>query len=315
MAPSYRLINYSLRPAKFVERKMIFECLRRLSHFATVESYHYIGFGSLYFADIRLAHKSLGIRDLTSIERDSASKARFEFNRPYRCVKILYGESNVHLPTMDWKRPSIVWLDYDGKLDPGVLTDIRTFVTEAASGSIIVVSVNVESGFNASQLEQLSKTIGAEKLPGDLTEKDFRGWGEAAITRRILNNEVQEHLATRNGPFEEKDRYHYRQLFNFRYADDAKMLTIGGVLFSHEDAPKIERCGFSDFEYVQDGDAACEIRVPKLTHKEIRHLDQQLPKVKPPKVKKIDAPGIPDDDVERYASVYRYFPTFAEAEF
>jgi hypothetical protein len=61
MAGSYEKINYSLRPAKSIERKMLCDAFRRLSAFGKVENYQYIGFGSTYFSDFSLFHKALGI--------------------------------------------------------------------------------------------------------------------------------------------------------------------------------------------------------------------------------------------------------------
>ncbi|HVY39528.1 MAG TPA: O-methyltransferase [Polyangia bacterium] len=317
MSPSYRKINYSLRPAKHVERKMIFESLRRLSQLSKLEEYQYIGFGSVYFADFRLAHKGLGIDALTSVERDGNHRARFEFNRPYRCVNIEYGESTRILPTLSWEKPAILWLDYDGKLDLDVLTDIRTFVVEARPGSVVIVSVNVQGLKDPakSSLDDLIRRVGSEKVPVGTTEKDLRSWGAAAIERRIIQNEIEENLAGRNGPLPPNQKVSYRQLYNFHYADDARMLTTGGLLFSESQRADVDRCSFEDFGYIRSADDATEIVVPRLTHKEIKHLDHQLPKATGAKSKTIQAPGIPSEDVDAYAAVYRYFPSFAEAEF
>src|SRR5688572_20955159 len=98
MAGSYERINYGLRPAKSIERKMLCEAFRRLSEFGSVESYVYIGFGSTYFSDFNLFHKQLGIRNMISLEKDKNNKARFEFNRPFKCITIEYGHSNEILP-------------------------------------------------------------------------------------------------------------------------------------------------------------------------------------------------------------------------
>ena len=46
------------------------------------------------------------------------------------------------LPEVDWTSRAIVWLDYDGKLDAMVLSDLDTVITRARSGSCVVVSVN-----------------------------------------------------------------------------------------------------------------------------------------------------------------------------
>src|SRR4051812_32120603 len=114
MSRSYERINYALRPAKSVERKMMVEAFRRLSEFRLVDTYRYIGFGSTYFADFQLIHKSLNIQAMKSIERDVENRARFEFNKPFRCIEMEFGESNLVLPTLPWADiPTIAWLDYD----------------------------------------------------------------------------------------------------------------------------------------------------------------------------------------------------------
>ncbi|RMG75351.1 MAG: hypothetical protein D6711_06830, partial [Chloroflexi bacterium] len=64
MPSSSRKINYGLRPAKHIERKMLIEIFRRLSEFGSVESYRYIGFGALYFNDFYQFHKYLGIQNM-----------------------------------------------------------------------------------------------------------------------------------------------------------------------------------------------------------------------------------------------------------
>src|SRR5690349_11519838 len=117
---SYEHINYSLRPAKHVERKMLVESFRKLSEFDAIRNYRYIGFGSIYFSDFHLLHKSLGITNMLSIEKDEHNQSRFEFNSPFDCVDIKFGMSDAILPTLEWENiPTIIWLDYDGKLKSG----------------------------------------------------------------------------------------------------------------------------------------------------------------------------------------------------
>ncbi|MHB8524206.1 MAG: O-methyltransferase [Limisphaerales bacterium] len=52
------------------------------------------------------------------------------------------------------------------------------------------------------------------------------------------------------------------------------------------------------------------LKAPCLTQKEIRHLNSQLPKKG--SSRRLHVPGVPTADVERYAEVYRYFPSFSE---
>ena len=74
MPPSYRSIDYSLRPGKYAERRMLSEALRKLHPFAAVDSYRYIGMGSIWFTDFAHFHRTLGITDMVSLEREAQHK-------------------------------------------------------------------------------------------------------------------------------------------------------------------------------------------------------------------------------------------------
>ena len=63
MVDSFRRIDYSLRPAKHAERRMLCDVFRRLTHFQPVETYCYVGFGSVWFSDFVLFHRALGVSE------------------------------------------------------------------------------------------------------------------------------------------------------------------------------------------------------------------------------------------------------------
>ncbi len=312
MSASYRKINYVLRPAKSVERKMLCEAFRYLSSFQSIEEYQYIGFGSTYFSDFYLFHKNLNLSVMYSIEKDTNSKERFEFNRPFKCVKIYFGESNDILPTFDWaKIPSIVWLDYDGKLNEDVLSDINTVFSSAISGSLILISVNAETSNPGDRLNELIRNVGEDRIPVGTEEKDLNKWGTALKSREIINNEIEEVLVNRNGGIDEDEKIIYNQLFNFHYEDDAKMLTLGGVIHNESDKYKFLSCTFGQLDFVRIDQEPYLIRVPNLTYRELRFLDTHLPLENNSSLK---LPGVPPGDIDAYARIYRYFPIFAEAE-
>ena len=318
MTASYERIHYGLRPAKNVQRKMLVETIRRLSEFGVVDSYRYIGFGSTYFSDFILFHKLLGIRNMISIERDISNKPRFEFNRPYNCIRMLFGESNEVLPTLAWNVKTILWLDYDGSLESSVLTDVKYFCASAVPGSVIIVTVNAEPrelDEGKPRLEELQKSLGKDRIPPDVKEEDLSDWGTAAVFRRILASEILETLSERNGGLTEENKIEYQQLFYFCYRDGDRMLTTGGVVYEKGQGPIIARCGFDRLSFLRFSQNAkskpCVLEVPKLTYKEIRHLDRQLPRLKG---KKLTARRVPSADIKKYENIYRYFPTFAETE-
>lgn len=317
---SYERINYALRPAKSIERKMMVEALRKLAPFGAISAYRYIGFGSTYFSDFVLVHKALGISNMVSIEQDVENQDRFTFNRPYRCITIEFGSSTEVLPTLPWNVRTIGWLDYDGPLDASVLADARFFVATARAGSVFIVSVNAEpdrkpEGADAEiakyRLDKLKERVGETKVPDDVMGKHLSKWGTAAAYRRIIANEIETTLVERNGALEAGSKLRFKPLFHFRYADNAKMLTVGGLLFDEGQDALVSSCNFEKLDFIRTNGEPYLIEAPNLTYREIRHLDRQLPCSA---VADLDAPGVPADDIRKYSDVYRYFPTFAETE-
>lgn len=291
---------------------MLCETFQRLAHFRDLQSYRYIGFGSRYFSDFILIHRVLGIRNMISIEQDGTNKRWFEFNRPFNCISPYYKHSNLVLPILDWDIPTIIWLDYDGKLDETVFFDILSFCTSAQAGSIIVLSVNAEGQAYSSlkqRLNGLIEQIGEERVPSGITGKDLTKNGRLQVYRNVIDNEIREKLSERNGALSEHLQLNYQQLFNFSYEDGAQMLTVGGIIYTKDQELLLEKCSFSDFEFIRSNEEVYKIQVPHLTFREIHYLNQLLPfDGDPPDI------FIPEKEVRQYAKIYRYFPTFTEAE-
>lgn len=312
--PSYEKVHFVLRPAKNVERKMLAEAFQRLALIDRLESYRYVGFGSIYFADFSLFHRTLGIRDLISIERADGRRARFKANRPFKCIDIKLGESTAVLPALGWQRKTILWLDYDDVLMPYMLMDIQSFCARAAPGSVLLVTVDAREGpysESDTRLDRLAARLGRERLPAALDEEHLAGWGTASVYRDIIDGETQANLAARNAARDPDSRLTYRQLFNFHYADTSKMLTVGGIIYDLPLAHKVQECAFEQIPFVREGPEHYAIETPNLTYRELHRLASQLPCDDPSKLK---APGVPLEDKRRYARLYRYYPTFAEAD-
>jgi hypothetical protein len=320
---SYERINYSLRPAKCIERKMMCEAFWRLFALGGADNYRYVGFGSTFFSDFLLFHRSLGIADMVSIEKDERNRERFMFNRPFSCIELVFGHSNKVLPTLSWDKPTILWLDYESKLNDLVLSDISFFCANAASRSVLVVTVNAEPDpvgrgsfdkLKMRRMRRLVKRVGEERVPPDISGADLAGWGLADICRTIIHNQIQQTLSQRNGVLATESKIQYRQLFNFHYADAMKMLTVGGLLYQHEQTSTVNHCDFGALSFVRSDDQSYLIQVPNLTLRELHHLDTYLPIDASQDLQELDTVAIPEEHVRRYAEVYRYFPTFAEIE-
>lgn len=311
MKSSYEKINYALRPAKNIERKMILESLQRLTEFGRLDAYRYVGFGSPFYSDFSLLHRQLGLRTMISIEEDTEKAERFVFNKPFGCIRLILGDSNDVLPGLDWDQRSIVWLDYDGKLDAAKLADVRTVVTSAASGSVLIVTVNSQpDSLEENRLELFEKRLGSHNVPLGTKSSQLEGWELAMTSRIVIGNSITDALNDRNGALQPEHRFDYKQIYNFQYSDGARMLTVGGVLHDGGHAGKFAACDFDSLNFVSMNDEPFSIPVPSLTFREMRHLDEQLPiATELPTV-----PDVPEEDVERYAELYRYFPKFVDAE-
>lgn len=324
MSKSYERLYYYLRPAKTIERKMLCEALRRLLIAYELAEYRYVGFGSTFFSDFILIHKSLGLNDLINIEKEKEDRRRFVFNSPYKCIKLLFGESNEVLPKINWIRKRIIlWLDYDNKLNEGMLTDIGTFISRAKAGSIILITIDISPDElltekkSKTRYEQLSDRIGRGKIPIEIEEKDLDAKNYPEICYNIVNNEIDEILTTRNGGL--KDKLFYKQLFNFYYRDGSSpMLSFGGILYSDKDKSKIDRCNFNRLNFIKCNRNIYDpykIDVPILTFREMRHLDKILPYENISEIKNKDRlKFLKTKMVEDYRKIYRYFPNFVEAE-
>jgi hypothetical protein len=304
-------VDYNLRPAKHIERVMLSQSLRRLAPFGSVERYRYVGFGALYYRDFRLFHRDLGITDMVSLEMDTNSQVRYEFNAPFSCVKTLFGPSVELLPTLPWNIQTILWLDYTDKLERDTLADVGFFSANCVPGSVLIVTVNVQADRLIDGPRQLLvERLSEQNVPPELNDQELTGWGLSAVSRRIINNKVQETLAERNGPLAPGRRMRFRQLFNFEYADEARMLTFGGIFFEEDQRAVAASCSFELLPFIRGEDSPYRIEVPKLTYKEIHHIQSQLPGDGRP----IERKGVPVEEVDRFRQVYRYFPVFTPTE-
>ena len=320
MTASYRMVDYSLRPAKFAERKMLVEALGRLSVFGSLRTYRYVGFGSIWYADCVLFHRTLGIERIVSIERERDEEERFVFNKPYGGIELRMDDSALVLPSLDWRHRTILWLDYDDPLSPAILDDVRTVATRACPGTALIVSVQAEKIWDrripddpvhVSCRDRFLRFFGARRTPRTLSAADLRGWGLSRSVRRVVRDEVEDGLRQVNEAREGGQRMKFRQFVAFEYADNAKMTTIGGVFIDAGQDAVFASAGFGDLPFFRASENALRIEVPLLTPREMRHLDERLPL---PDGEMVEPGPIPNRDAKHYAALYRHLPNFAAYE-
>lgn len=293
---------------------MLCEAFRRL-RFHVLEDYQYIGLGSVFFADFRMFHRNLGISRMFSIEKHSENADRFEWNKPYSGISMMFGTTEHRLSDIDFSQPSIIWLDYDGPLNRSVIGDLRTVSHSASHGSVLVVTVNAHprhpSAEGADMLEQVRDEVGNDRVPVQTTLTSLRGWGLSNFYRQVGDNEIRDALSTANGVRDNHQRLSFEQLFNFRYEDGAKMGTFGGVFFENNRRAEFDACAFERLEYVRRASEFFKIEAPKLTTREMAYLERELPV---PRDADLDFAQMPERDARSYMQLYRYLPTFAPVD-
>lgn len=318
---SFELINYNIRVNKSIERKMICEVLNRLSLIDTLNNYRYIGFGATYFADFNLIHKQLGITDLTSIEAEEEKRERFELNKPFDCIKMIYGTSTEVLPNYDLhKKKNIIWLDYDGVVKDYIFSDINTIVSNSIAGSVFLFSVNVElprdKRNKKKAIEVLKERVGEERIPVEFLQNTLNPQNYIKLVYQMIDRQIKKSLSIRNGTNE--NQLEYKQVFNFLYKDGAAMLTVGGIIYNNSQKQAINKMKLEELKYFRSNEDIYRISCPNLTYKEIQLLNSLLPcdfnldefkNITNENFKEIPIDSI---DIINYAEVYRYYPNYAE---
>lgn len=315
MVGSFNNINYRLRPAKHAERAMLLDLFRQL-RFAPIESYQYVGFGSVSFVDFRMIHRSFGINSLISIEaaEEELEQVRFDNNKPYDGIDLRFGTSSSVLPTLDFSRRSIVWLDYDNTARRSMVNDMATVAKSAKSGTFLAVTFT--NGFpqdKSASLKALQhlKDGFPEFVPEDAKPFDYQGPKYAEFVRTTFAALLQTALSdSDSGTPDPLDKRTAFQVCYFKYSDGAPMATIGWIIVSERDLPSLELSRLETLPFYRDRSIAFRIEVPKVTPLEIREMERRLPSPHTDD----NLAWIPIADREQFAKLYRYLPNFAPVE-
>lgn len=321
MSSSFKRIDYSLRPAKHAERRMLCDVFRRLRPFGRIEEYVYVGFGSVWFSDFTLIHRSLGIMNMMSIEQAETSRDRIEDNKPFR-IPVDYRKSKDALPDLDWSKNQFLWLDYDDPICPDMLLDMQTVVRRARSGTVLAVSVQCTKAPQLAQAEQdnsagapkaldrFTAVFGRDRISPETSEDQLYGWQFGGLSREILLHEIEAELAARNSGSSEAEMC-YHLICEIEYEDGAKMTTLAVVFYSPADQERLKQCHFETLDFLPSPLAPVRILVPKLTSREFKKLESQLPLVSG---HELNLGTIPEAEARKFIKMYRYLPSFAVLE-
>jgi hypothetical protein len=329
---------------------MLCESFQRLCYFHPLEDYEYIGFGAFYFADFKLFHRQLGIRNMISIEHDSSIQKRVKFNKPYTFLQVKKDTSSTVLTSHKWRRPAIIWLDYDSVLETSHMKDLECVVQNARSGSVLLLTSDAdpkaldgrvpdkvrlrlnalfdlvipalskrggvgrnaerllrECGIGDVRLSALKKRLD-DNLPSDVREDDLDEPGLGNVLARLVKEEIERNLRFRNATLPEERKLRFQQLYYFTYADGRRMMTYGGILLDAVHHATVQNSGILNFEFIRTGKESFEISTPELTVKELKFLEQYVPRSgrQPAQFEMSRA------EFRQYSTTYRYYPLYAE---
>lgn len=325
------VINYSIRPAKFVERKVIRDMLINLNRFSTIADYKYVGFGSKYFSDFSLFHKTLHINDMVSIEGDIDNKEKYQFNKPFECIEVVMGMSNEALPKIELNKNFIVWLDYDFGIDISMLNDIGFLVENLMSGSVVLTSYNSiahkigklredfgdeEASHKELLIRRLTDLVTEAYIPENIPEtKLSKAITFSKIVRDIFILKIKNALSDKNSALELPEQWDFKQIMYFQYKDGADMATLGWVFFKKKDKEKIDNCGFEENEFSREDDDAYQINIPNLTVKEVNRLQNSMPLKAEINREQLPETIYSNEDIESFSKIYKYYPSFMSVDF
>ena len=313
-------VNYSIRPNKTVERKIVFEMLASLVPVYDLSCYRYIGFGALWFVDFIFAHKYLLIADMISIERDEHLAVRAEFNKPYSCVSVQCGESEKILPQLSFgEKPTLAWLDYDTSLDGSVLEDISTLCRHAQTGSMMIVTLNAHKKSLPNQDSENREFQNDEERMrhycNDLIPQPFpTGCMQTSKYPAFLASLVFMHIR-RQVRKAGRENDQVVPLFNISYKDNAPMITVGAAIANKQQSHETEQVLHSKSTILRvDENKPLMIGVPPLTLKEKSTIDQLMPSVSVPSEHEVSQLGfrLKPSQIKAYHRFYRYYPMFGE---
>lgn len=307
------IINYRLRPAKQIERKMICDVLAQIKFSGRLRDYQYLGYGSVYFVDFEMFHRILGISKMFSVEREEASVRRAKFNRPFNCIEIIHSEASQYVPIHNWEVPAIVWLDETGGLDEAVLGTLGECARLAQPESILLLTVAADdpdkSGIGASDARsEFAKAVGdaINFLPDSLSTPP----------KRFVRGELLETIAELTTAFVQKKASSERldqlelsavRFLNIEYQDGRRMLTIGWIL-ERPGEKVIERSDIKDLPFVTSELSPYRIYVPHLTPAELGVLKKFMPG----EIGENVLSFIGRDELRAFTTLYQFYPSYME---
>lgn len=318
MPGSDQKINYQVRPAKSIERKMICDLIREVQVLRANGEMRYIGLGAKYFTDFMLFHNEFGVSDMISIEAEKDRQIRYEFNKPLKCIQMWYGTTNEVLPQIEGfeEKMNLVWLDYDNVFEDTMLYDIETICRNLQIGSMFFISCNYSfRGEKPTDKMEAFKSNVKDFFDETIEKNFYTSKKMPLVIKRMVDSQIIKTISMRNRINE--NPIEYLQLLFLTYKDGAPMVTIGGIFVDEIMKRQIKKAHiFDKYAFTSHDETIFTIDIPKLTNKEIQLILKNLPVSKEEfETQKQNFCGIEYDEIKRFEKLYRYYPYYTEGIF
>ena len=279
------VVNYTLRPNKYVDRKLFIELIRLSNPDFKPADYVYISLGGPQLEDHLLIHCQLGITNLVSLDNDECVISRQIFNNrrvPVDCRNTSTTEfirdfdQFVNESFSENDKKFIVWLDYTSPRERlEQLNDITTLIGDFTEGDILKVTMNANSktlggydnGLTQDELFESRRKNLREQLgnffPSDIPQKINQTTFPLILTKAIKLSAVAGLKTKTNletlpiGIFVYQDGYH-------------QMLTLTLIIIKSQDRDVVSSQIIDrGWEFLPaDWNDITKINVPQLTLKE-----------------------------------------------
>lgn len=311
---STNFVDFGVRQNKSIERALVFENLLTLVDTLALKKLIYVGLGSVWFADFTLAHKELHIDRMISVESDPIIYARAKFNKPYRTLRVIHGESGVILPGLLKvaalvRRPWVVWLDYDKDVEEGRRDELAFLIRNLPNNSFLIVTCNAQGRkYGQSKTDRVATL---NDLLGDAVEAGLTGGSVDTEVKfmNVLRGSLERFMISVG--LQSARPGGYQPAFNMAYQDGTPMVTVGGFLPSPTNAAAASLVVASES---WTGRQASPIITPPLTAKEVAALQAQLPRSSQLTRKRVQGLGfdLADEQIELFERYYLKYPVFAQ---
>lgn len=331
-------IPYHLRSAKYADRALFVELLRRLERWVPLDDYVYVSMGGYTMSDHIRVMKVLGISNLISFDLNDSTVARAAFNRPTERTLVKKASAEDIATNLDdlmdeWKVPActgrIVWFDFTTpKRLQNDLVSFGKLVSSSKPGDILRITLNAEpSNLPLLKVDGEELTIEERrdrKIRQVLRDDDFQDDDPNVYDQlpKILARAIGRISTAAAGR-----KFRCVCLSSVVYSDETQMVSVTLAVvpqpsddkYQLSTAPhaqaKLEGWPLSSIEW----DDVHRLSIHTLTSRERAHLERHLPFTDPATALSefgynvLNGCHDPVDYLNKYGKLIRFYPDFVSA--